>query len=77
MGRIEDRLREVGITLPAVPLPVANYLPAKRFGNLAQTAGQVSVLGDREYKGKLGATLERGVSSPPGNSWCFARRPGS
>ena len=46
MGRIDDRLRELDIALPRVPQPVANYVPAKRFGNLAQTAGQVSRLGD-------------------------------
>ena len=58
MGRIDDRLRELDISLPLVPQPVANYVPARRFGNLAQTAGQVSRLGDRDYKGKLGATLD-------------------
>ena len=57
MGRIDDRLRELDISLALVPQPVANYVPAKRFGNLVQTAGQVSRLGDLEYKGKLGATL--------------------
>jgi hypothetical protein len=57
MGRIDDRLHDLGITLPDVPQPVANYVPAKRFANLAQTAGQVARLGDHEYKGQLGATL--------------------
>src|ERR1700738_4072264 len=57
MSRIDDRLRELDIVLPTAPPPVANYVPARRFGNLAQTAGQVSRLGDRDYKGKLGATL--------------------
>jgi len=57
MGRIDDRLRELGIALAVAPPPVANYIPARRFGNLAQTAGQVSRLGERDYKGKLGDTF--------------------
>ena len=54
MGRIDDRLRELGIDLPSVPTPIANYVPAKRVGSLVTTAGQVSVAGGREYKGQLG-----------------------
>lgn len=62
MGRIDNRLRELGIVVPTMPKPIANYVPAKRFGNVVHTAGQVSALKDREYKGKLGAdfTVEQG-----------------
>ena len=35
----ELRLKELGITLPAVPKPVANYVPAVRTGNLLFLAG--------------------------------------
>lgn len=47
----------MGITLPILPTPIANYVPAKRFGNLIFTAGQVSVSEGQEYKGKLGDRL--------------------
>jgi enamine deaminase RidA (YjgF/YER057c/UK114 family) len=57
MGRIDDRLRELGITLPAPRAPLANYVPARRAGNLVYTAGQVSGSAEREIKGKLGAEL--------------------
>ena len=57
MGRIEERLGEMGVTLPHLPAPLANYVPAKRAGNLVFTAGQVSAAEGRAYKGKLGATL--------------------
>ncbi len=57
MGRIDDRLRELGITLPAVHPPLANYVPAVRVGNLVYTAGQISGTAEREVKGKLGADL--------------------
>jgi enamine deaminase RidA (YjgF/YER057c/UK114 family) len=58
MGRIDDRLRELGISLPAPRAPMANYVPARRVGNLVYTAGQVSGSAEREIKGKLGAELD-------------------
>ena len=62
MGRIDDRLKELGITLPAPRAPMANYVPARRVGNLIYTAGQISGTAEREVKGKLGQelTLEQG-----------------
>lgn len=53
MSTFEDRLAELGITLPVVPVPHANYVPAKRIGNLVYTAGQPS----HGYVGKLGADV--------------------
>jgi enamine deaminase RidA (YjgF/YER057c/UK114 family) len=62
MGRIDDRLKELGITLPAPRAPMANYVPARRVGNLIYTAGQISGTAEREVKGKLGQelTVEQG-----------------
>jgi enamine deaminase RidA (YjgF/YER057c/UK114 family) len=57
MGRIDDRLKELGITLPPPRAPMANYVPARRVGNLIYTAGQVSGTAEREIKGKLGQEL--------------------
>jgi enamine deaminase RidA (YjgF/YER057c/UK114 family) len=57
MGRIDDRLKELGITLAAARAPMANYVPARRVGNLIYTAGQVSGTAEREIKGKLGQDL--------------------
>jgi enamine deaminase RidA (YjgF/YER057c/UK114 family) len=57
MGRIDDRLRELGLTLPPPRAPMANYVPARRVGNLVYTAGQVSGSNQTEVKGKLGAEL--------------------
>src|SRR5689334_22051215 len=57
MGRIDDRLNELGIRLPAARAPMANYVPARRVGNLIYTAGQVSGTAEREIKGKLGGEL--------------------
>jgi enamine deaminase RidA (YjgF/YER057c/UK114 family) len=58
MGRIDDRLQELGLQLPPPRTPLANYVPARRVGNLVYTAGQVSGTAEREIKGKLGAELE-------------------
>jgi enamine deaminase RidA (YjgF/YER057c/UK114 family) len=54
----EARLKELGITLPNVPAPVANYLPYRVAGNLLFLAGQ----GPREanggfLSGKVGADV--------------------
>ncbi len=57
MGKFEERLHELGIVLPSLPAPIANYVPAKRVDNLIFTAGQVSVENGHEYKGKLGDNI--------------------
>jgi enamine deaminase RidA (YjgF/YER057c/UK114 family) len=44
----EARLKQLGITLPSVPAPVANYLPYRVAGNLLFLAGQ----GPRDADGK-------------------------
>src|SRR3954451_17231165 len=57
MDRFEERLRDLGVLLPAIPTPIANYVPAKKVGNLVFTAGQVSSENGHDYKGKLGDDL--------------------
>jgi enamine deaminase RidA (YjgF/YER057c/UK114 family) len=57
MDRYETRLQELGVVLADLPAPIANYVSAKRAGNLVFTAGQVSAEKGRDYKGKLGADL--------------------
>ena len=51
MGRIEDRLIELGHPLPDVVPPVASYVPAVVTGNHVFTAGQLPMV-----QGKLVAT---------------------
>ncbi len=59
----EKKLKELGITLPAVSQPVANYVNAVQTGNLLYLAGKgpLSVDGKRP-SGKLGRdfTIEQG-----------------
>lgn len=59
----ELRLRELNITLPAPPTPVANYVNGVRSGNLIFLAGKgPRYLDGTEITGKLGAgvTIEKG-----------------
>jgi enamine deaminase RidA (YjgF/YER057c/UK114 family) len=39
MGQVDDKLKELGITLPDAAAPVANYVPAVRTGNLLYLSG--------------------------------------
>mgnify|MGYP003387685271 FL=1 len=59
----EERLRELNITLPTPPQPVANYVNGVRAGNLIFLAGKGPKYSDgRELTGKLGGniTIEQG-----------------
>ena len=52
------RLAALGLTLPAVTLPLAAYVPAVRSGGLVYTAGQLPVVeGQLLATGKVGAEV--------------------
>jgi enamine deaminase RidA (YjgF/YER057c/UK114 family) len=57
-GKIEARLKELGITLPEASVPQANYVPYTVSGNLVFISGQVAKLGDELFAGKLGADVD-------------------
>src|SRR5689334_24620731 len=61
MGRIDARLAELGIELPAVFPPAGNYLGCVVEGGLIHVGGHGPVAGDRVVTGKVGAevTLEQ------------------
>lgn len=50
----ENRLAELGITLPDAAAPAANYVPFVQVGDLVYVSGQVSMDADGLVKGKLG-----------------------
>ena len=55
----EQRLAELGLTLPEVVAPLAAYLPTVRTGDLVYTSGQVPMVdGKLPVTGKLGAGIE-------------------
>ena len=54
-GRIDARLKELGITFKPSPPPAGNYMPVVTTGKLAFISGQVPVEdGQRKFIGKLG-----------------------
>jgi len=57
-GKVESRLSELGIKLPEVAAPVANYVGYVKTGNLVFVSGQVPVKdGKFLFQGKLGAAI--------------------
>lgn len=57
-GRIEARLAELGMSLPAVAAPVAAYVPAVISGNHVYTSGQLPFIdGKLPATGKVGAEV--------------------
>jgi enamine deaminase RidA (YjgF/YER057c/UK114 family) len=57
-GRIEQRLRELGITLPAPAAPIANYVPFVVTGSLVVVSGQIPLRdGAVAYAGKVGEAV--------------------
>lgn len=57
-GRIDARLKELAITLPAAPAPVANYVPFVVSGNLLFISGQVPLDGGKvRHVGIVGGDL--------------------
>jgi enamine deaminase RidA (YjgF/YER057c/UK114 family) len=55
VGAVEDRLAELGLTVPDVAPPAGAYVPALREGNLVFTSGQLPMVsGDLAQTGKVG-----------------------
>lgn len=63
--RIEATLADKGITLPAAPMPAANYVPFVQAGNLIFVSGQISADDSGPITGKLGdgTSVEDGAAA--------------
>jgi enamine deaminase RidA (YjgF/YER057c/UK114 family) len=58
-GRIEARLAELGLSIPAAPVPAANYIPWVQAGELVFVAGQVPMVdGAFHFVGRVGEDLD-------------------
>ena len=63
MSNIEERLAELGHTLPQAPPPVGYYVPVLQTGNTIVTSGQLPFVGkELAFQGKVGGevTIEQG-----------------
>ena len=58
-GQIDKKLAELGITVPKVAAPIANYVGSLRSGNLLVVSGQLCLGADGKLvaTGKLGAAV--------------------
>ena len=55
----EERLDELGLTIPQVAKPVAAYVPAVRTGSYVYTSGQLPMVdGALAATGKVGAEVD-------------------
>src|SRR5262245_30704580 len=64
MAHPEEKLAELGLSVPEVATPVAAYVPAVRSGNHVFTSGQLPMrAGELIMTGKVGGevSLEEGV----------------
>ncbi len=58
MSSVDDRLAEIGLTVPPVPAPVAVYVPAVRTGSYVYTSGQLPLKdGQLILTGKVGGEV--------------------
>jgi len=58
-GKYEQKLNTLGITLPTVPTPAANYVPFAITGNLVFLSGQVCKAdGKVTHAGKVGREVD-------------------
>ena len=58
MASVEDRLAELGITLPEAAAPAANYVPWVRSGNIVYVSGQISRHASGLILGRLGDDVD-------------------
>ena len=59
MSTVSERLKELGIELPAVAAPVAAYVPALRVGDHVWTSGQLPFVdGKLPATGQVGAEVD-------------------
>ena len=57
--RIDRKLEEMGLTLPAAAAPVASYVPTVDAGGLLHISGQLPFKDGKVVTGRLGADLDK------------------
>lgn len=54
---VQDKLKELGITLPAVSAPAAAYVPFVRTGNLVFVSGHIAKKDGKAWVGQFGKNM--------------------
>ena len=57
MTTIDDKLKQLGITLPPVATPAAAYVPFVQTGNLVFLSGHIAKRDGKPWVGQLGKTM--------------------
>jgi enamine deaminase RidA (YjgF/YER057c/UK114 family) len=55
---VNDKLKELNITLPPVATPAAAYVPFVRTGNLVFLSGHIAKKDGKAWVGQLGKTMQ-------------------
>lgn len=65
MSNFEQRLSELGVSLPDAPAPAANYVPFVTIGDTVYVSGQVSSNAEGLITGRVGSdlTVEEGADA--------------
>ena len=66
MHSFEENIKQLGINIPDIPAPLANYVPYKVSDNVVYVSGQGPVLnGNLMYKGKVNEdiSIEDGIKA--------------
>lgn len=72
LATIEERLAERGLTLPASPAPIANFVRFTRTGNLVYLSGHgPNMDGGQVYAGKLGADADIAYGQAAAQATCL------
>lgn len=61
----DERLKKLGVTLPALPQPGGNYLPARKVGQIVYLAGVISIHEGEVITGTVGSgrSIEQGYAA--------------
>ena len=55
---VQDRLQQLGISLPPVAIPAAAYVPFVRTGNLVFISGHIARQAGKPWVGQLGLNMD-------------------
>jgi enamine deaminase RidA (YjgF/YER057c/UK114 family) len=58
MNAIVTKLHDLGYSFEAAPVQTMSFHSAERVGDIVYTSGQIPILGDEQYKGKVGADID-------------------